>query len=364
MLNESTINSNSEINTLTEEYEASIEKYDALKNRVIDLLANSYTMTRLGIDTKPEDYRGDWIYALNTWLIHPQKTRLDSRYFNEKPLSYKIETALEALFVTLDKEAETANLEPLFVMTSVSKNEIVGFQMARKSKELVEITTPPGSGKTFTANYYIAQSRKSEGFNCPIWMITLSETNNNLKKVLFEIANAIHIQSMHYHSSHTRGFDYTDNEYGLSTQIEQMVTEKPNGLLIVDEAQNICDHLKGATQKHGLTIINHLRTFTDKKLFGIALLSNGEVFKMAKTNHSTQITRRMEAWRVNAGKPTQEDVEQIISAWQVRGKSEREWSIKIGTGEGGIGALTDFYRSALQKYGEINSDILVSFKKF
>lgn len=363
MLNDNTVNSNYESDADIKEYEVSTQKYEALKNRVIDLLATSYNMTRLAIDTKPQDYRGDWIYALNTWLIDPQKTRLDSRYIDEKPLSCKIETALEALFVTLDKEAETANLEPLFIMTSVSKNEIVGFQMARKSKEFVEITTPPGSGKTFTADYYIAQCRKNESFNCPIWKVTLSETNNNLKQVLFEIANAIHIQSMHYHSSHKRGIDYTSNEYGLSTQIEQMATEKPNGLLIIDEAQNICDHLKGATQKHGLTVINHLRTFTDKKLFGIALLSNGEVFKMAKTNHSTQITRRMEAWRVNAGKPSQEDVEQIISAWQVRGKLEREWSIKIGTGEGGLGSLAAFYRAALQRYGEINIDVLVSFKK-
>lgn len=363
MLNENTVNSNHEINVDIEENETSIDKYEGLKNRVIDLLATRYTMTRLGIDTKPDDYRGDWIYALNTWLIDPQKTRLYSMYALEKPLSYKIETALEQLFQTLDKEAENANLEPLFVMTSVSKNEIGGFQIARKSKEFVEITTPPGSGKTFTADYYISQCRKNEGFDCPIWKITLSETNNNLRQVLFEIANAMYIQSMHSHSAHIRGFDEADREHALSTKIESMATEKRNGLLIVDEAQNICDHLKGATQKHGLTAINQLRTFTDKKLFGIALLSNGEVFKMAKINHSTQITRRMEAWRVNAGKPSQEDVELIMNAWQVSGKTEREWSIKIGTGEGGLGLLTAFYRAALQRYGEINIDILISFKK-
>ena len=363
MLNDNTVNSNGEINADIEEHEASKDKYEALKIRVIDLLTTSYTITRLAIDTKPEHYRGDWIYALNTWLIDPTKTRVDSRYIDEKPLSYKIQTALEALFVSLDKDVEMANLEPLFVMTSVSKNEIGGFQSARNSKELVEITTPPGSGKTFTADYYIGQCRKNEGFDCPIWKITLSETNNNLKRALFEIANAIYSQSMHSHSAHARSFDYIDSEYALSEKIEQMTTGKRNGLLIIDEAQNICDHLKGATQKHGLTVINQLRTFTDKKLFGIALLSNGDVFKMAKTNHSTQITRRMEAWRVNAGKPTQEDVEQIISAWQVRGKSEREWSVKVGTGEGGLGSLISFYRAALQRYGEINIDILVSFRK-
>lgn len=195
MQNVTAINSDSVIDTDCEEYEVSHRRYEDFKNRVIDLLANSYNMNRLSIDTKPNDYRGDWTYALNTWLKDPEKTRLDSRHFNEKPLSFKIETALEALFLTLDQEAKTSNLEQVFIMTSVAKNIIGGFQSARKNRQLVEISTPPGSGKTFTTNCYIAQNRKVEGFDCPIWSVTLSETNNNLKQVLFEIANAIRSQN-------------------------------------------------------------------------------------------------------------------------------------------------------------------------
>lgn len=351
---------NNEIYADEKYFEQSIGKYEALKNWTIDLLGASYTMNRLIIDTHPEHYRGDWGFAINTWLTEPEKTRVFSRYAEEKPLCFKIESALEQLFETLDKEAKNSNLEPVFALTTVSKNEISGLQLARKTKEIVEINMPAGSGKTFTADYYIAQCRKKEGFDCPIWKITLSETNNNLRQILFEVANVMHNPSPY---SYTRGFNETEREHVLCTKIENMAAEKRNGLLIIDEAQNLCDHLRGATQKHGLVVINQLRAFTDKNLFGIALLSNGEVLKMAKNRQADQIIRRMEAYKMMAGKPTQEDVELIMGAWNVSGKPEREWSIKIGTGAGGIGALTAFYRASLQRYGKINFDILSSLKR-
>lgn len=42
-----------------------------------------------------------------------------------------------------------------------------------------------------------------------------------------------------------------------------------------------------------------------------------------------------------------------MAAWEVSGKLERELSIKLGTGDGGLRTLTDAYRLALHKYEEI-----------
>jgi hypothetical protein len=42
-----------------------------------------------------------------------------------------------------------------------------------------------------------------------------------------------------------------------------------------------------------------------------------------------------------------------MSTWGVSGKSEREISLKLGIGDGGLRTLTDVYRLAMHKYDEI-----------
>lgn len=347
--------------------EIAFEQYQTLKTRVIDLIASGYTLTRLAIDTQPPrvNYRsvgdGQWPNTLQKWLESFKNCRTPSHYSDQPTLAEVVEAALKQLFDTLDTECQSKDLAPIFVMTSVSKAIMEGFSSARQSNELVEINTPAGSGKTFTTNQYIALCRKEEGFNCPLWRITLCESNNSLKHVLFEIVQAMRGQTVQGFNT-SSGFNNADNDYTLSAEIERMAAMQRGGLLIIDEAQNLFNKLKGATTHHGLGIINELRTFTDNRLMGIALLSNGEVYKKAEQANATQITRRMEAWRVDAGKPTSDDVELVMQAWQVSGKDAREWSIKVGMGKGGLGALTAFYRAARQKYGEINYTILSSFR--
>ena len=71
----------------------------------------------------------------------------------------------------------------------------------------------------------------------------------------------------------------------------------------------------------------------------------------------------MEPWRIHAGKPVAADIDLIMADWNVAGKAEREWSVKVGTGEGGIGALTAFYRASLSRFGAINITTLNFFRK-
>jgi len=346
-------------------------RWEALKNRLFDELARGYTMLQAAIETMTPENRirkqnGDvnsWKASIEQWAQDGSKFRSPPRNFDEVLcLAERIETALESWFGELDKERAENPFVPgfTFMPTSVSMKQIEGFQKARSLVEMVEIEAPPGSGKTFTTAHYLAQCRKAEGFNCPVWSIALRETNCTLKIILYEIALA-----MHGGDSRANG-EFPSLGYGdswLSNHIADMAATRKGGLLIIDEAQTMFEHLKGATNRHGINIINELRRFTDAKLFGIALLSNGEILRQARQQKSVQLARRMEAWRITAGKPKAEDVDLIMADWNVTGKAERAWSVKVGTGEGGIGALTSIYRASLHQFGEINITTLNYFRR-
>lgn len=340
--------------------QAMYQRWIMLTNRLADELKNGFTMLRISNETGLEQI------LINEWAADFTKFRFkDITYRALRTASIqpaeKVELALEKMFKSIDLERSVKPFEPEYIETSVSKRIIDHAIKIRYTSQLGEVETPPGSGKTYTMRQFIADCRKNEGFDCPVWSITLSQTNNNLKHVLYEIALAM--SSSTNQSLYGNRLPELKDEYAMSKYIERRAHEKPNGLLFIDEAQNICDHLSGATNKHSIISTEELRKFTDSKLFGIVLLGNGEVFRSAKRAGSVQLVRRMEAWKINVGKPTPNDVDLIMNAWKVSGKEERDWSIKIGCGEGGLGALTDFYRASLVGYGKISIATLRAVRK-
>ena len=337
---------------------AIIARWASLKNRLADEIRDGYTLLRIANETGLDQS------SINEWAADYKKYRhvdIGVRRSLNGSLADKIELALEKLFEGIDKKRELQPFEPKFIETSVSKNIIHAAVNIRAVTEVGEIKTFPGSGKTFTMNHFIAECRKKEGFDCPVWAITLTESNNSLKHILYEIAYAISALPNQWQLG-SRLPELKD-EYAMAKYIERLTTDRPGGLLFIDEAQNICEHLRGATQKHSLITLNELRRFTDLKLFGIVLLSNGEIFQNVKRNGSAQLSRRMDAWRTDAGRPTPNDIDLIMKEWRVSGKYERDWSVKVGTGEGGIGMLTNFYRSSRSRYGVINAATLKNFRK-
>lgn len=343
------------------------QRWQALRDRLTDELSRGYTMLQVALETMPKDVAGmrnpdvaGWKTSIEEWARDGAKFRQPGRYFGEPSHASRIETALENWFSDLDQERAGRRTEPGFVPTSVSRTIIVeGFVTARELKKMVEIEVLPGSGKTFTAETYLAQCRKTEGFDCPVWLITLDETNYNKKTILYEIAAAIYGNGL-------RGFtapDITKGEHWLSNHIKDMAASRKGGLLIIDEAQNMLEHLRGVTNRCGIEVISQLRHYTDKKLFGVALLGNGEIYRQARSQSSAQLTRRMEAWRVDVGKPTEDDIDRIMATWNVSGKEERTWCIKIGTGEGSLGAMTEIFRAALLRFKVINISTLSYYRK-
>lgn len=328
-------------------------RYESLRNRLADEMARGFSLMAIANITRSNDYRGPsaaWLDTLNEWAKSSAKLRQPGRWSEEPTLAEKVETALEKWFNELDTERANKPPEPGFVETSIFKNILGGFNMAEEEIEVVEIACPPGSGKTTNAAHCLAQRRKAEGFNCPVWMITLSESNISQKLITLDIIKAMKGNTIAALDS--SGYE-GKSQYVLDGIIEEMCQNVRGGLLIVDEAQHIGD-FNGNARMNSLNIINALRVFCDRGLFGIALLSNGEVYqRAAKGKNSTQLSSRMEHWRVDAGKPTENDVDLIMAAWGVSGKLEREKSITLGTGKGGLRTLTNLYRRARCKYGEI-----------
>lgn len=326
--------------------------YQVIRNRLADEMASGITLMRISIETGIEHQQ------LVEWTTTPDRLLYDQPYrVNEQSQGEKIEAKLATWLDQQQMERDVRPHAPGFVETSVSKTIAEGFETARDMCQLVEISALPGSGKTSAARHYLAQQRKAQGFICPVWMITLNETNISLKIIYREILSQL--KSVRP----WQGGEYDDKatEYQLLNQIENCADRmKGGGLLIIDEAQHI-GQFNGATRPTGSIILNGLRTLTDLELFGIALLSNGEALKLAKRSRSVQISSRMEAWRVDAKNPIPEDIERIMNAWGVSGKEERSLCIKVGTGEGSLRSMTNIFKRAQHKYGTINAKTMSIF---
>ena len=318
------------------------ERWEQLTARLADELARGYSLNRIAIESGLNAERGHTFVKLapdriKAWTLNPEAMR-ETRYIDQLSPADEIEQKLSAWFAALDAErAESKTAADTFIETAVSRKIWDGFEQARELGELVEIAAPPGTGKTCAAEQYLAQCRKLECFACPVWRITLSEFSLSLKSVL----NLI-------------GAELDAGAGGVSIAEIEAKTEGRGGLLIVDEAQHIGDgHLM-----NGLNILNGLRYFTDKKLFGIAFLSNGEIYRRVKGAKYAQLSSRMEAWRVEVRAVPDEDVDLIMTAWGISGKPAREWCINKAKGAGGLRALTSAFKLAARKFGAINHQTL------
>lgn len=334
------------MDTLTMETAFDKTRYQAISNRLADELARGAKLQRVAIDNGFEvEQLKEWTNTPDKFLYRP------SRYADQASVGENIEAKLSVWLDDQEAERAAKPFVPGYVDVTVSHNVIEGLEMARATCKPVEISAAPGTGKTSGVNHYLAQCRKAEGFACPVWMITLHESNISIKIIYQEILSQLRTLKS------WEGASGESNEYSLQREIEDYAARhKPGGLLIVDEAQHI-GHFNGNTRPNGRNILNGLRYLTDRKLFGIAFLCNGEVYDLANNSkkRTVQHTSRMAAWRVDAKKNTADDMDSIMAAWKVSGKEERILSHNIGLGEGGLRALTEIYTRSLYKFGAITA---------
>lgn len=307
-----------------------LERWERLKNRMIDEISNGFTLERIANEAGPGFVAGH----LEKWIADPEWWRDSGRSrIGDQSMADRIETALETYFAGLDADRmEAKKRNPGRVETSIMKSVFKGFKMARSVPAMVDICAPAGAGKTQALEEYVNRCRKEEGLDCPVWSVGLGEFELTTRAVLLAIAEQVDSQYRR---------DRQKNDYEINFHIEEK-TRGRGGILIIDEAQ----HLADAKLEHGIRIVNGLRRYVDKGLFGIALLNNGEVYRRISGGKHDQLLSRMREWRLEAEGVTEHDIDLLMAAWGVSGKEERRWCVARGMGPGQLRAMADGFKHA------------------
>ena len=135
-------------------------RWEKLRNRAIDEMMKSSGESLADLARIAGVHEGQ----LRIFLNDASAFSGVGRYVGEKPTSEKIADALEGAFAALDAEdINPAQRCPVRVKTTVVDAVIKGFKTARALCEFVEISAPPGVGKSEGRAEAIAMYRKEEG---------------------------------------------------------------------------------------------------------------------------------------------------------------------------------------------------------
>lgn len=306
-------------------------RWEQLKNRLADEISRGLSMVRIANETRLN------AESIDAWAKDFDYFR-EPRRIGAESEAARIEVALETRFNELDQErSNEKNRNPARIETSVTREVMGAISMSRDMVEIVDISAPPGSGKSQGVAEYVARARKEEGFDCPVWLIELTEFSLSAKSVLRMIARACISANYDVH-----------DESAIFQQIADKTLGK-GGVLIVEEAQ----HLGDAKNINGIRIFNGLRRFVDTGCFGIVLIGNGELYRRLKNGQHTQLLSRMASFRKEITGVTEEDIDNVMAAWGVSGKAERALCLKIAQGPGALRSLVQAFRRALRDYGAI-----------
>lgn len=305
-------------------------RWNTIKNRMADEISGGFSVQRLANET------GLKVERIEEWAKNFEFFRVPRR-IGEDCESVRIEAALEARFNEIDKERDDEKKRnPARIMTSVTREVMDGISMSREMSAIVDISAPPGSGKSQGVAEYMARARKAEGFDCPVWLIELSEFSLSKKSVLRMIARACISANYDFHDEASIAQDIADKTQGRG------------GVLIIEEAQHL-----GDAKMNGITVFNGLRRFVDAGCFGLVLIGNGELYRQLKNGKHAQLLSRMSSFRKEIIGITDDDVDNLMAAWGVSGKAERALCLKIAKGPGALRSLAQAFRRSLHDYGLI-----------
>jgi len=312
----------------------------ALSSRVIELQRSGYPLSRLAVEVGHHQAR------LEAWLKNPDVLPAFNVIAGDPAIREQLAAALEARLAQIDAERSASGAEPASVQTTVTRAVIDGIDTARELRRVVLIDAPPGLGKTDGVTQYLAQRRSAEGYAAPVWVLSLNEYNVAPNKILELIGEQC-------------GAGIRGARIGPE-QIEAAAADR-RGVLVLDEA----NHLGDAQRIQGLAILNGLRSFVDRGVFGLAILGNGEVYRRLANGRHAQLLSRMAPGRVDIaplgqGMPGQaalqpHDVEAVMSAWSVFGVKERELCMRLAGGPGALRNLVDTFKLCRYRYGGIDA---------
>jgi DNA transposition AAA+ family ATPase len=332
----------------------SAERWESIRNRIIDELARGGRGLK---DFAPNDYD---LGRLELWLKEPPSEYVSwGARIGAKSASVQIAETLEKRLSEIEAIGTNKRHRcPVRVETAISQAIFEGVGMARSLCEFVEIAAPPGVGKTEGKNEVIARTRKAEGFFCPVWNIELDETCISIKNILQLLSQEI---------LGAGRFD-PKNEFEMNQAIIE-ATEGKGGVLLVDEGQHLADIMK----KMGIPIVNLLRRFVDRGLFGIVYFGNGEIYRrLSGKGEYTQLLSRMQDFRLelkgygasNGRYLTRDDVLAVAAAWGVTGAEESAYCLKAASQPGALRTMTNIFRRAHEAFGVIDIRAMKKIREF
>ena len=325
-------------------------RWTVLRDRTADEMARGMTLARLATETGVSRSRLEiW---LERWSQFHNACNFDfSGQMGEKSGSLLIAEALEKRFAELDEERDLIQVNPGRIETSVMHAVMEGIATARELSVTVLIDAAPGLGKTEGLREYVARSRKAEGFGCPVWTIELREYNLSNKAILAQIAGQC-----------VKGRVDGTTEFSMDQAICEAASGR-GGVLIVDEGQILADAIRG------VSMLNGLRSFPDRNIFGNTIMGNGENYRrLASGGKYAQLRSRVESHRVqiaglHAGKPgqpalTEDDVDAFMAAWGVSGVEARRVCMEVVKGVGALRSLAGLFQRSLRRFDAIDAGTL------
>lgn len=179
-----------------------------------------------------------------------------------------------------------------------------------QSGEIVLIVTTPGIGKTRVAERFAANDPN-------VWLATMAPSTSGVATMAIEVGAAIGLGEI------------KGSPQQLSRQIKSRVRGK-NGLLIVDEAQELTDKA-----------LNELRSWHDQTKVGIALLGNETTVGQIDSRKSAlaQISSRFSIRHVQVA-PMAGDMDALLDAWGIADGEQRSFLAKIGALPGALREVT------------------------
>lgn len=295
-----------------EEQEARTQE---LRARLVGVMESGMTWTRICVEAGIDN-----IHDLREWAQgEKRRTWLDSFDDRESPIEIK----LRALFSEIDQERIAGkSKEPEWIETPTGSEIIVALELTRNRPTMSVIEGSPGIGKTKAIKHYLAEVRRKEGFNAPVWHVTANENCCTSHALLHLIAEQV-------------ARDYggkTKNDVLMRELIQRM--DGTGGLLIIDEAQHM-----DTKEVKGKQALNSMRTFYDQAGIGIAYVGSDEIYKGLNSKGLAQLSSRI-GYRLAIKNNRPEDVEAVMQKWRIFGRKEREFCIALGTGKGGLRDLT------------------------
>lgn len=206
---------------------------------------------------------------------------------------------------------------PGFVLTPTAAVFLGALEHAQHAPDLVLLTGGAGVGKT-------SAFREYQGSNSSVWLLTAEPCFATPRMLLDDLAETLGV-----------------GERGSSQRMSKAIVQRLRdtaGLLIVDEAQHL-----------GSASLDQLRTLHDLAGVGVALGGNETVYgRIEGTSRSPNFAQLFSRVGMRVQRPASlpGDIDALLDAWSVEGRTERGLLRAIGRKPGALRVMTKTLRSA------------------